>query len=152
MSAPLENTLRSPRETLGGFVILPRLIDKVRLKAAGRLPEDYYDNLLRPIDPESGFYPLDGRFLDFTGLDPVALQRAILDHPTDEAVLLWVERHGCSRTLEERRYWARSIESSLPDSRRTEIRKMNYPSLAHRSDIGTLSPFDLIDIDEGRLT
>ncbi|EQD24865.1 MAG: hypothetical protein D084_Lepto4C00325G0003 [Leptospirillum sp. Group IV 'UBA BS'] len=50
-------TLRSPREKLGGYVVLPRLIDKVRLRASGRLPPDYLANLLRRTDPAAGFYP-----------------------------------------------------------------------------------------------
>ena len=42
--------LRSPREKLGGYVILPRLIDKVRLHEKKLLPEDYVPNLLKGFD------------------------------------------------------------------------------------------------------
>ena len=38
--------LRSPRETLDGYIILPRLIDKVRVQARGELPAAYQRNLL----------------------------------------------------------------------------------------------------------
>ena len=48
--------LRSPRESLGGFIVLPRLIDKVRLLATGQLPLAYVSNVLG-----SGM-TLDGRF------------------------------------------------------------------------------------------
>ncbi len=142
--------LRSPRESLGGFVILPRLIDKVRLRAKGLLPEEYHQNLLRPVDPQSGLYPLDGRFLAFTGLDPAALEAAILRLPDDQAVLSWVLERSIHRTIQEKNAWQESLETAPPDEKRTAHRRRTYPSLAHRPDIGALSPFDLIDLDEGR--
>ncbi|MGC8529421.1 MAG: DUF5069 domain-containing protein [Leptospirillia bacterium] len=142
--------LRSPRETLGGYVILPRLVDKVRAQARGELPEDYRPNLLRPVSPEMGFYPLDGRFLAFKELDPGELEAAILRAPDDEAVLAFVESHGRKRSETEKEEWRRSIEEAPADERRTAHRKRTYPTLAHRPDIGELSPFDLIDLDEGR--
>lgn len=55
--------LRSPRDTLDGYIILPRLIDKVRAQARGELPAAYQRNLLH----RGG--TLDGRFLAFTGLE-----------------------------------------------------------------------------------
>ena len=142
--------LRSPRETLGGYVILPRLIDKVRARSRGELPEDYRPNLLRPVAPEIGLYPLDGRFLAFKELDPGELEAAILRAPDDAAVLAFVESHGRKRSEREKEEWRRSIEEAPADEKRTAHRKRTYPTLAHRPDIGELSPFDLIDLDEGR--
>ena len=142
--------LRSPRERLGHYVILPRLIDKGRLRASGLLPPEYHANLLRLPDPSSSFFPLDGRFLEFTGLDPGALEQAILEAHDDQTVLQWVASHGRPHSSEEIRAWERSFESLPPDDRRTAHRKKTYPELAHRPDIGTLPPFDLIDLDEGR--
>ncbi len=131
-------------------MILPRLIDKVRLKSRGELPEEYHPNLLRPLAPEIGLFPLDGRFLAFKELDPRELEAAILQLSDDAAVLAWVESHGRQRNEREKEEWRRSIEEAPADERRTAHRKRSYPALAHRSDIGELSPFDLIDLDEGR--
>ena len=47
-----ETMLRSPRECLAGYAILPRLVDKVRLHARGILPEAYHPNLLAKTDPD----------------------------------------------------------------------------------------------------
>jgi len=146
----LNQRLRSPRERLGDYVILPRLIDKVRLRASGLLPPEYHSNLLRLPDPANSFFPLDGRFLEFTGVDPAALERAILESHDDQTVLQWVESHGRPHSSEEIIAWGQSFESLPPDDRRSAHRKKTYPALAHRPDIGTLSPFDLIDLDEGR--
>ena len=80
--------LRSPRESLGGYILLPRLIDKVRLFAKGQLPVVYAANLL------GAEYTLDGRFLAFTGLNAEALRQVIVSSRTDDDVLAWVQAHA----------------------------------------------------------
>ncbi len=137
--------LRSPRETLGGYVILSRLIDKVRLHAQGSLPEDYVGQLLMPAPA------LDGRFLAFTGLDADRLKDAILSARTDDAVLAWVERHAHPHSDSEKRAWAQEIDAYRPSPDRVQFRRERYPEVAARVDVGAISVFDLIDLDEGRL-
>ena len=80
--------LRSPREKLGGYVILPRLIDKVRLYAQGILPEEYHQNLL-----SLNKKPFDGRFLSFTGIDRDPFRKVILSSRDDHAVLPGGSQH-----------------------------------------------------------
>ncbi len=137
--------LRSPRETLGGYVILPRLIDKVRLHACGQLPPEYVGNLLKPEGT------LDGWLLAFTGLEAEALRQAILANETDEAVLAWVQAHAQFHTEEEKRQWVREIEAYRPDPVRIQYRRKVYSDLAAQIDVAALSVFDVIDMDEGRL-
>lgn len=137
--------LRSPRATLGGYVILPRLIDKLRLHAQGELPAEYHPQLLAP-EPA-----LDGRFLAFTGVDAEALQGAILSSADDEAIFAWVEHHGRPRSDAEKREWAAAIEAYRPDADRAARRRAAYPKVAARVDVGAISVFDLIDLDESRL-
>jgi hypothetical protein len=78
MDIPKPVPLRSPRESLGGYILLPRLIDKVRLLAQGQLPQAYAANVLR-----TGF-TLDGRFLTFAGLNAGELRQVILSSRTDD--------------------------------------------------------------------
>ncbi len=137
--------IRSPRETLGGYVILPRLIDKVRLHARGKLPPEYHPQLLAP-EPA-----LDGRFLAFTGLNAEALRAAILSSPDDTAVLAWAERHAKPCTEGEKRAWAEAIDAYRPDAERAARRARHYPAVAARFDVGAMSVFDVIDLDEGRI-
>jgi hypothetical protein len=139
-------TLRSPRESLGGYIILPRLIDKVRLHAKRQLPEAYKANLL-------GDEPtLDGRLLAFTGLDGTALRDIILRSHTDDEVLLWVQGHARPVSPEEQERWATEVARYHPDSALVEYRRHAYPHLAAQIDLSTVSVFDLIDMDEGRLS
>ena len=76
--------LRSPRESLSGYILFPRLIDKVRLLAHGQLPQAYAANVL------TAGLTLGGRFF-FTELNVEALRRVILSNRTDDEVLTWVQ-------------------------------------------------------------
>jgi Domain of unknown function (DUF5069) len=142
----LKTALRSPRQTLGGYVILPRLIDKVRIDARGLLTDEYVKNLMSPSP-----LTLDRRFLACTGISRKDLKAAILSADLDEAVLAWVERHARPHSPEEKRDWAKRVESYRPDLERVTYRKQLYPDLAPRVDVGALNVFDLIDMDEGRI-
>ena len=137
--------LRSPRETLGGYIFLPRLIDKIRLHAQGILPPEYIANLLAP-SPN-----LDGRFLAFTGLDTEALRKAILAAKTDAEVLAWVERNAKPHTEAEKRQWIEEVEAYRPNAQSAQWRREIYKELAAKVDPATLSVLDLIDMDEGRI-
>jgi len=137
--------LRSPRETLGGYVILPRLIDKVRLHAQGKLPPEYIENLLKPGTT------LDGRFIAFAGLDAEELRRAILASRTDAEILAWVERNAKPHTEDDKRQWIVEIEAYRPNAEWANWRRKVYTEIAAKIDPATLNLFDLIDMDEGRI-
>ena len=145
VSAGMVLPLRSPREGLGGYVILPRLIDKVRLHALGALPSDYVRNLLKPG------LTLDGRFLKFTGLAADALQGAMLSSPTDELVLAWVDQHAAIHSDAEKQAWSERAAALRPDPRVAKFLVASLPDLAASLDITVYTLFDLIDMDEGRL-
>ena len=145
MDVPTPIPLRSPRESLGGYILLPRLIDKVRLLAQGQLPQAYAANVLG-----TGF-TLDGRFLTFTGLNAEALRQVILSSRTDDEVRAWVQEHAKPTTAVEKHTWAEQIDRYRPDAARVEYRTRVYPELATQVDVSSLSVFDLIDMDEGRL-
>jgi hypothetical protein len=138
--------LRSPRETLGGYILLPRLIYKVRLHARGELPQPYVANLL------GTGVTLDGRLLTFSGSNAKALREAIVSSRSDDEVLAWVQQHARQTTASEQQAWARGIESYRPDAALLEYRQSIYPQLAARVDVGSLSVLDLIDMDEGRMS
>ena len=146
MDFPKPVPLRSPRESLGGYILLPRLIDKVRLPAQGQLSQAYIANVLG-----SGFM-LDGRFLSFTGLNAEAFRRVILSSRTDDEVLAWVQEHARPTTAVEKHTWAEQIDCYRPDVALVSYRKRVYPELAARVDVGSLSVLDMIDMDEGRMS
>ncbi|HEX3890645.1 MAG TPA: DUF5069 domain-containing protein, partial [Verrucomicrobiae bacterium] len=56
---------RSPRVRLGGYVILPRCLDKGRATLAGKNGEYHYA------------CPLDQRFLEFAGINPEVFKKEL---------------------------------------------------------------------------
>src|ERR1700726_3459953 len=70
---------RSPRETLGGFVIAARTLDKARADLLG-------------INGEYNFYPcgLGAFFWKFTGLDAMKFREFVSTAATDEEVDRWI--------------------------------------------------------------
>ncbi len=137
--------LRSPREPIAGYILLPRLIDKIHLHVRGKLPKEYVGNLLKPGKT------LDGRYLSFTGLDGEALRRTVISSDKDEAILAWIEKNAQYHSEDEKQEWAKGIDSYRPDAVLKKYREEIYPELASQIDVGNISVLDLIDLDEGRM-
>jgi hypothetical protein len=128
---------RSPRVRLGGFVQLPRLLDKGRALVAGTLGEYKYN------------CPLDQRFFEFAGLEADALREQLAAGRSDGEILAWLQTHAKhQRTAAEVAAWSALMEQrapSDPDSRQyfNDLHKKVAP---HRTDIVTW--FDLLDVDD----
>jgi len=69
---------RSPRVQLGGFVHLPRLLDKARALNAGKVGEYHYN------------CPLDKNFFAFTGITSEAILAEAKKGGSDSEMLAWV--------------------------------------------------------------
>ena len=128
---------RSPRVRLGGFAILPRMLDKGRAVIAGKNGEYKYA------------CPLDERFLDFVGIDPTALKKQLATGKGDGEILAWIEKNAKKkRTDPEIAAWSEFAErrtASDAESRKyfTELHEKTAP---HREDVS--SWFDLLDVDD----
>ena len=142
----LQTLLRSPREKLDGYILLPRLIDKVRAHARGMLPEVYHRNLLRPG------LTLDGRLLTFTGVDGEALREMVVTSDADEPIIRWITEYGHSHSEEDKQRWAEEVEAYRPSGRVLLYLQATHPELAARVDFTRFSLLDLLDMDEGRLS
>ena len=79
---------RSPRCRLGGYVILPRMLDKGRATIAGKNGEFNYDA------------PFDQHIINFLGLDPAALLEQLAAGKGDGEILEWI---GEKRSIGRRR-------------------------------------------------
>ena len=137
---PTDLTKRPPRSTrvrLGGFVLLPRIIDKGRAVAAGTNGEYNYG------------CPLDMEFFEFTSVDPQALKKQIDAGLGDGDLLEWVKKHsGTKRSPHEIYLWSRYMEDRTPSG----VEKREYFNQTHkdiapgREDISTW--FDWLDLDD----
>ena len=94
---------RSPYEKLGGYVHLPRLIDKARLHRKGLLNGYNYKTV--------GF---DKHLLAFLKLNPDAFEEAANDLDDDQAVLTWVQEHGVKHSPEAIEQWAATLPRDKP--------------------------------------
>ena len=75
---------RSPRETMCGWMHLPRFVDKIRLHLAGKLHPDYQPNFCK------GF---DGLWLETAGVDTKEFIEVVRNSGTDGQVCDWVRQH-----------------------------------------------------------
>ena len=133
--------LRSPYEKLGGYVHLPRLIDKARLHRRGLLNGYNYKII--------GF---DKHLLAFLKIDGDAFEETVNRLDNDAAVLDWVQYTGLNHSPEEIARWNEAMISRHPDTAAKRARFNHFLKEAGgegRKDI--LTYFDLIEFDEGRL-
>lgn len=134
--------LRSPRDEVKGLVYFGRMVDKLRLEHAGKLPKDYHENMGK------GF---DGSCCDFLGVPYEGLRERVRQGGSDEELLTWCEEHGKKRDAADRRIWSaylskRGWRDDLAD--RLIFRKKEA-GWEKRTEIQTF--FDYIDADEGRV-
>lgn len=132
---------RSPYERLGGYVHLPRLIDKAKLHRKGLLDGYNYKTV--------GF---DKHLLAFLRLEPDAFEEAVNRLDDDQAILEWIGQNGVKNSPEQVEEWNQAMISRAPDSAVKKARFLHFlkdAGGAGRKDIRTY--FDLIEFDEGRL-
>jgi len=90
--------LRSDCEKVGGIVFFGRMLDKIRLHGAGRLPPGY--NL-----GTSDWTWFDSRCTRFLGVEYPVLVERVLRGGTDEEILEWCFQQGCRPGEEEIEIW-----------------------------------------------
>jgi hypothetical protein len=132
---------RSPYERLGGYVHLPRLIDKAKLHRKGLLNGYNYKTV--------GF---DKHLLAFLKLNGDDFEEAANRLDDDAAILQWVEQNATRHSPDEIEEWNQHMISRHPDTAVKKARFVHFLKEAGgegRTDIRTY--FDLIEFDEGRL-
>jgi len=134
---------RSPRETMDGWMYLPRYIDKIRLHLAGKLHSDYTDNLGK------GF---DGMWLKAAGLTHDQMIEVVKNSATDGEVCDWVRQNVKRTAAEKAAHRADMMSRPKADDAAAQARlkmRKEEAGVAQRDDIRTF--VDAIDADEHRL-
>ena len=136
--------LRSCYDKVGRLIYFGRMLDKIRLHAAGKLPAEYHDYLGERHRPT-----LDGRCCRFLGVAHSEIERRVLAGENDESVLNWAHAHGTPRTDEECHVWNRFIAKlGWRDERSHVLPQRIQESGLTGKPIETL--IDHIEFDEGR--
>lgn len=133
--------LRSPYVKVGRLVYFGRMLDKIRLLGAGKLPADYHANLGK------GF---DNRCVSFLRVNYDELKaRTLVGDLGDEQLLAWAEQRGGARTDEECEVWnGFMMKRGWRDVAAEILAKRIAESAFEAKPIMTM--FDYLDFDEGR--
>ena len=129
---------RSARVMLGGYVLLPRVLDKCRAIIAGKGGEFQY-----------GAQRMDRHFLHFTGIDEAALKAEVATGKNDSEMLAWVQANSKPREPWEIAQWSNYMVHRSTDSDAETLQFFaeavgKYSTT--REDIK--SWFDLLDLDD----
>jgi hypothetical protein len=132
----------SPYQAIKGLVYFPRMIDKIRLKAAGQLPKVYEEFL------GSNF---DGRCLNLLGVTYDDVKKRVGAGDSDKAILDWCLAHGRKPTAEDIETWSGfMIKRGWRDDASPRILfRLKEAGLDHL-DAQVATMFDFIDVDEKR--
>jgi hypothetical protein len=96
---------RSPRSRLGGYALLPRMLDKGRATLVGKNGEYHYN------------CPLDQHIVKFAGIDPKKLLAELKTGKGDGKILEWITANSkTKRTAWEIQQWSDYHDRRGPDS------------------------------------
>jgi len=138
--------LRSPYVKVGRLVFFGRMIDKIRLLAAGKLPAEYVANYGDTQQPTV----FDARCCRFLGVAHAALVDQVATGKSEEALLAWCHEIGGPRTDEQCYIWNHfMMKRGWRDEANEGLQfRLREAGLQNRTDLLTF--FDFIDADEGR--
>ena len=128
---------RSPRVRLGGYVILPRMLDKGRATIAGKNGEFHFN------------CPLDQHFLNFVGLKADAIKEQLAAGKGDGEILEWIEANAVSKhNAVEIAAWSCYQDHRAPADLESRQYFNEYQAklAPKREDVS--SWFDILDIDD----
>ncbi len=140
ITPPTDLTSRPPRSArvrLGGYVILPRMLDKLRATLAGTNGDYHYA------------CPLDQRFLTFAGLDAEALKAEATQGRSDFELLEWIRANAKNKPTEAAIFaWSAYEDNRAPANvgGREYLGELHKGANANRDDISTW--FDILDADD----
>ena len=128
---------RSPRVQLGGYVALPRMIDKCRATLAGKNGEYHFD------------CPLDKRVLGFAGVTADAFKAEVAKGKGNGELLEWVAANSTTKPSEwEVEQWSAWQSARVVSDVETRdfFNSLHKKCGEKREDIATW--FDLLDLDD----
>lgn len=128
---------RSPYETVNGFAILARTIDKCRAVIAG-VNGEYHFNC-----------PLDKALFGFKGIDADEFKAVVEAGASDEEIGTWVFEHGTAKTAEEIKSWSDAFRTDFSYTTDPEKSPWFKGECARLNiDPETTTLFDYLEVDD----
>jgi len=135
--------LRSAYDIVGGIVYFGRMIDKIRLHAAGMLPSEYQP-FLGSTNPDS----FDGRCCRFLKIDYVAIVAQALQGGSDESLFQWACLNGRKPSDKDAEIWNAFMQKrGWRDASSGRVRERAQEAGLTDRVVSTF--FDFFDADEG---
>ncbi len=132
---------RSPRETLGGYIIVARALDKCRAVIADTNGDYHFD------------CPLDRQFFEFTGIDSTEFKKLVESGADDAVVADWITLHSKVKDQAEIVQWNNKLRYTRPVDMPAEMQVFLEGYIAEfiPKDRPVYVWFDVYDIEEKRL-
>jgi hypothetical protein len=127
---------RSPRTRLGGYALIPRMLDKGRAEIAGKSGEYHFN------------CPLDERILELLGIDAEALKAELATGKGDGEMLAWITANQRNKhTPEEVAAWSAAQDVREPDDESREFFDKYLADCApNRKDVKTWA--EVLELDD----
>lgn len=136
--------LRSPSAMVGGIVYFGRMLDKIRLHAEGKLPDEWASMV-----GDSHVGSFDARCCLFLGIDYTDLCNETLRGAGDDELLQGVFQKGRKPSAEEIEVWnAFMMKRGWRDSASHRVKERLQEIGLEPGTVETM--FEFIDLDEGR--
>ena len=136
-----KNYPRSPRETLAGYVIAARMLDKCRAVLAGTAGEYHFD------------CPLDNQFLGFAGIKADEFKTLVATGVPDDEIAAWIEQHSKVKDRAEIIVWNNKLRCTrlcdMPINLQ-EFLEGYIPQFVPKNR-PVYVWFDVYDLEEGRI-
>ncbi|MEZ0387339.1 MAG: DUF5069 domain-containing protein [Verrucomicrobium sp.] len=128
---------RSPRVRLGGYVILPRMLDKGRASLNGKSGDYHYA------------CPMDQRFLDFAGIDAEKLKEQLAAGAGEEEILDWITANAANKPSDwEIATWSAFQLQRTPGDVESKEYFIGLQSGISKTREDLLTWFDILDWDD----
>lgn len=132
---------RSPRATLGGYVVAARCLDKCRATLAGTNGEYHFD------------CPLDNLFFDFTQIIAEDFRDFVATGADDDEVAAWIQANAKPRERREIIQWNNDLRGKRVCEMPIELQEFLENYIPETLPAGAVVHvwFDVYDIEEGRM-
>jgi len=132
---------RSPRETMAGYVIAGRMLDKCRSVIADTAGEYHFD------------CPLDNVFLDFTGISADDFKAFVATGADDQAVTDWIKENAKEQSIETIVQWNNDLRYKRINEMPVNLQVFLEGYIPENIPSGRIVYywFDIYDIEEGRI-
>ena len=132
---------RSPRETLAGYVLAARAVDKCRAVLVGWQGE-YHSNC-----------PLDQRWLKFAEIEYNAFKSFVATGATDDEVATWIGEHAKKRLRADIVIWNNQLRDQRLSDLPPQLQEYMEDYIASNIPRGRVvyRYFDIYDLEEKRL-